>query len=73
MRERERKKRKRKRERAIVAGMFMIIREGSAGGAVSTSAMSVPPERTAKQVESCMYVLFFGFLHIDFCLEKVQL
>ncbi len=59
-RERERKKRKRKRERAIVAGMFMIIREGSAGGA-GTGGMSAPPERTAKQVELCMHVLPCAF------------
>ncbi|XP_026112337.1 calcium-binding protein 2 [Carassius auratus] len=34
--------------------MFMIIREGSAGGADSTSGMSAPPERTAKQVQAAI-------------------
>ncbi|KAG1962539.1 calcium-binding protein 2 isoform X2 [Pimephales promelas] len=34
--------------------MFMIIREGSAGGAGSTGGMSAPPERTAKQVQAAI-------------------
>ncbi|XP_059371962.1 calcium-binding protein 2-like isoform X1 [Carassius carassius] len=34
--------------------MFMIIREGSAGGAGSTSGMNAPPERTAKQVQAAI-------------------
>ncbi|XP_067312616.1 calcium-binding protein 2 isoform X1 [Pseudorasbora parva] len=34
--------------------MFMIIREGSAGGAGSTSGMSGPPERSAKQVQAAI-------------------
>ncbi len=34
----------------------MIIREGAAGAAV-TSSISASPERTAKQVELCMHVL----------------
>ncbi|KTG46936.1 hypothetical protein cypCar_00019936 [Cyprinus carpio] len=34
--------------------MFMIIREGSAGGAGSTGGMNAPPERTAKQVQAAI-------------------
>ncbi|XP_016087736.1 calcium-binding protein 1-like [Sinocyclocheilus grahami] len=34
--------------------MFMIIREGSAGGAGSTGGMSAPPERTAKQIQAAI-------------------
>ncbi|XP_043112843.1 calcium-binding protein 2 isoform X1 [Puntigrus tetrazona] len=34
--------------------MFMIIREGSAGGAGSTGGMSAPPERSAKQVQAAI-------------------
>ncbi|XP_030634891.1 calcium-binding protein 2 isoform X1 [Chanos chanos] len=34
--------------------MFMIIREGSAGGPGGTSGMSAPPQRTAKQVQAAI-------------------